>query len=471
MQASGAACGRPRLPGTRGGRGVPQAQGGGAPCPPAPPLTPLPLLPVRPQLNCYPLARCYQNREQNVWVKVSARHRDSACAPRTPATGTQLRPAATTPLTASLPIARPAALQFTGYINAPKADTYTFTLGSNDGSRMLIDDTLLINNDGIRKGLVKVSGSRALTAGARTRLLGSAAGRHGARPRLGITTPQRRCTHLASHAHARTRPPSPARQAGTRSTSTFSSPAPAWGASRCTGSPLRLARRWWLPPSSPPRRRCPPTRSAPRAPAGPWASAAATTPRPSAPARWCPAPPAAPRLAACARWAQPQGRPCSLRTRGPGPGPWLAALLSCCAHCPPPSPAPLGHPCRTAPWAPLARVAQRPPLSARPAPTRTCAARLGATRAPPTPLPTSPAPPAAWPGEGRACSSRRQPPMLRAAAAARLLLPPPPPRGALPCSPTPRSPPPTPASNLQLFRGAEDCCGQRRRLLALEHAC
>lgn len=41
------------------------------------------------------------------------------------------------------------AMQFDGMINVPKADVYTFYLGSDDGSRLLIDGQPLLENDGL----------------------------------------------------------------------------------------------------------------------------------------------------------------------------------------------------------------------------------------------------------------------------------------------------------------------------------
>lgn len=41
------------------------------------------------------------------------------------------------------------AMQFDGMINVPKADVYTFYLGSDDGSRLLIDGQPILDNDGL----------------------------------------------------------------------------------------------------------------------------------------------------------------------------------------------------------------------------------------------------------------------------------------------------------------------------------
>ena len=40
-------------------------------------------------------------------------------------------------------------LQFTGYLIIPATDVYTFSLESSDGSALLIDDSLIVNNDGV----------------------------------------------------------------------------------------------------------------------------------------------------------------------------------------------------------------------------------------------------------------------------------------------------------------------------------
>jgi hypothetical protein len=56
------------------------------------------------------------------------------------------------------------ALQFSGYLDVPRAGVYTFTLASNDGSRLWIGDLELINNDHF-KSVVESSGEIALQAG------------------------------------------------------------------------------------------------------------------------------------------------------------------------------------------------------------------------------------------------------------------------------------------------------------------
>jgi PA14 domain-containing protein len=56
------------------------------------------------------------------------------------------------------------ALRYTGKIEIEKADRYTFFLDSDDGSLLLIDGTVVVNNDG-RHTRKKLSGSIDLTAG------------------------------------------------------------------------------------------------------------------------------------------------------------------------------------------------------------------------------------------------------------------------------------------------------------------
>jgi len=55
-------------------------------------------------------------------------------------------------------------LQFEGYIDIPSAGTYTFYLNSDDGSKMWIDNSLLVDNDGSH-AVVEVSASTTLTKG------------------------------------------------------------------------------------------------------------------------------------------------------------------------------------------------------------------------------------------------------------------------------------------------------------------
>ena len=56
------------------------------------------------------------------------------------------------------------ALTFAGYIEVPKDGVYTFSILSNDGSVLFLDDFLLINNDGLH-GNHEVSGTVGLRAG------------------------------------------------------------------------------------------------------------------------------------------------------------------------------------------------------------------------------------------------------------------------------------------------------------------
>jgi RHS repeat-associated protein len=55
-------------------------------------------------------------------------------------------------------------VRFTGYINVATSGTYTFYTSSNDGSKLYIGDTLVVNNDGVH-GPVEQSGSIDLKAG------------------------------------------------------------------------------------------------------------------------------------------------------------------------------------------------------------------------------------------------------------------------------------------------------------------
>lgn len=56
------------------------------------------------------------------------------------------------------------ALQFNGYIKVPADGNYTFYTTSDDGSMLYIDDSLVVNNDGLHSALEK-SGSIGLKAG------------------------------------------------------------------------------------------------------------------------------------------------------------------------------------------------------------------------------------------------------------------------------------------------------------------
>lgn len=56
------------------------------------------------------------------------------------------------------------ALRFAGFLDVPKDGPYTFTLVSNDGSKLLIGDAEVVDNDHF-KGVVESSGQIALKAG------------------------------------------------------------------------------------------------------------------------------------------------------------------------------------------------------------------------------------------------------------------------------------------------------------------
>ena len=56
------------------------------------------------------------------------------------------------------------AFQFTGYVNIPTGGTYTFATASDDGSRLYIGSTLVVNNDGAH-GVTEASGTIGLQAG------------------------------------------------------------------------------------------------------------------------------------------------------------------------------------------------------------------------------------------------------------------------------------------------------------------
>ena len=57
------------------------------------------------------------------------------------------------------------ALQFTGMISAPKSGKYTFYVASDDGSRIYLNDKLLVNNDGLH-GMSEKNAAVELPAGA-----------------------------------------------------------------------------------------------------------------------------------------------------------------------------------------------------------------------------------------------------------------------------------------------------------------
>ena len=56
------------------------------------------------------------------------------------------------------------ALRFTGQISAPKAGKYTFSIASDDGSRIYLDNKLLINHDGLH-GMAEKNATVELSAG------------------------------------------------------------------------------------------------------------------------------------------------------------------------------------------------------------------------------------------------------------------------------------------------------------------
>jgi hypothetical protein len=55
-------------------------------------------------------------------------------------------------------------LVFEGYINIPRTDVYTFTTLSDDGSRVYLEDQLVVDNDG-RHAPERQSGQIGLQAG------------------------------------------------------------------------------------------------------------------------------------------------------------------------------------------------------------------------------------------------------------------------------------------------------------------
>ncbi len=56
------------------------------------------------------------------------------------------------------------AYRYTGYIKIPEDGLYTFYLSSDDGSRLYINDSLVVDNDGIH-AMGEVSGKVALRKG------------------------------------------------------------------------------------------------------------------------------------------------------------------------------------------------------------------------------------------------------------------------------------------------------------------
>jgi len=65
------------------------------------------------------------------------------------------------------PLADNFGLVFTNTINVPVAGSYEFQTNSDDGSRLLIDGVVVVNNDGLH-GPLAVQGSRVLSAGSHT---------------------------------------------------------------------------------------------------------------------------------------------------------------------------------------------------------------------------------------------------------------------------------------------------------------
>lgn len=57
------------------------------------------------------------------------------------------------------------AFLYEGFITVPTTDVYTFFLRSDDGSRLFIGDTLVVDNDGLKASPLETSGNIALNAG------------------------------------------------------------------------------------------------------------------------------------------------------------------------------------------------------------------------------------------------------------------------------------------------------------------
>src|SRR5690606_35378221 len=57
------------------------------------------------------------------------------------------------------------ALRFTGLLSVPRSGKYTFHLASDDGSRLYLNDELVINHDGLH-GMNEKTGEATLSAGA-----------------------------------------------------------------------------------------------------------------------------------------------------------------------------------------------------------------------------------------------------------------------------------------------------------------
>ncbi|RKX40128.1 MAG: hypothetical protein DRP64_13135, partial [Verrucomicrobia bacterium] len=56
-------------------------------------------------------------------------------------------------------------VQFKGYIDIETSGSYTFYLNSDDGSKLWIDDALIVDNDGIKSSPTELSGSTSLNVG------------------------------------------------------------------------------------------------------------------------------------------------------------------------------------------------------------------------------------------------------------------------------------------------------------------
>jgi hypothetical protein len=56
-------------------------------------------------------------------------------------------------------------IRFSGFINVPKDTIYTFSLQSDDGSKLYIGSTLVVNNDGLHDATIEQSGVIGLKAG------------------------------------------------------------------------------------------------------------------------------------------------------------------------------------------------------------------------------------------------------------------------------------------------------------------
>lgn len=56
-------------------------------------------------------------------------------------------------------------VRFAGYLDVPSNGTYTLYVTADDGAKLWLDDTVLVNNDGVKTTPATVSAARALTAG------------------------------------------------------------------------------------------------------------------------------------------------------------------------------------------------------------------------------------------------------------------------------------------------------------------